>query len=329
MSSNDLIPALHAPLVGALLQSTAYGIFLVLCIKSLSVLFANKRWCRMHQITLSITIFQLVLITGHWCLNISRLFDGFIYAQDLPTGTIRYYSTVAHPKCLSFTALYIIQGIVTDCFMVYRMFIIWGGSKWICAFPVLTVLATTITGPGIIITFSRLTAGDDVFVSMAQPYILISLASNLCTNLYCSLMITYRIWTSERRLIHLGVLTPYSTRLTRTMHIIIDSAGIFTVVTFSAFVAYVLKSNFHLICIDVATPTVGIAFCLILVRVGGRVDQVSTITSQQTIQRIKSDDVTPSQRTEVALSPISSVQITKEVHSDSELDVTKPSVELA
>lgn len=153
------------------------------------------------------------------------------------------------------------------------------------------------------------------------------------------------------------------------MHIIIDSAGIFTVSilnsllhpsqtvlgghiqrlrclcsekqlssylhrcrtqhTLDDILSFLLIVSLLFFLFSQATPTVGIAFCLILVRVGGRVDQVSTITSQQTIQRIKSDDVTPSQRTEVALSPISSVQITKEVHSDSELDVTKPSVELA
>lgn len=140
MSSSSFVRLLPSVLLGTILQSMAYGnvfytgtgrvayatltllagIFLVLCIRSIYVMATNRdggdswRQSPMRLTTFCITIFQLVLISGHWALNLSRLFDAFIYVDKCPSATIAYYATIAHPKYLTLTALYVLQGIVTD-----------------------------------------------------------------------------------------------------------------------------------------------------------------------------------------------------------------------
>lgn len=156
---------------------------------------ANKS-AKTHKITLCIILAQLVIVTAHWILSISRCFDAFIYAGDLPTGSVLYYATISHPKYVTYTGLYVLQAIITDLyvfksfsrvantdithrFMVYRMYIIWSKKIWICIVPGISVITLIVAGTGVCITFSRLMVGENVYVSVAQPYIISSLAANL------------------------------------------------------------------------------------------------------------------------------------------------------
>lgn len=64
-------------------------------------------------------------------------------------------------------------------FILYRMYIIWSRNLWICLLPTLSIMAGSIGGIGICITFSQLAVGENVYVSIAQPYIITALGANL------------------------------------------------------------------------------------------------------------------------------------------------------
>lgn len=94
----------------------------------------------------------------HWVIRFSRYRHRYVRAQYL------YEDNIVN-------SLYR--------FVIYRMYIIWGNNKWICILPAITVATLMVAGPGCLVTFSRLAVGENIFVSVAQPYVMLSLGSSL------------------------------------------------------------------------------------------------------------------------------------------------------
>ncbi|KAF8893081.1 hypothetical protein BD779DRAFT_1508763 [Infundibulicybe gibba] len=228
----------EAELIGIILHSALYGIFVILFVGSIYVPLSRlrRRTAPPNRILMSVTIILFILITIHWILQLLRLIDAFIYYADDDGGPSAYYADGAGSKNVTKTAFYIVQTFVGDCTMVYRLYIVWGHNWRVTA------------GGGVLYSFTRLTPGENVFVSSSGHWVLTVFAATLGTNITVTSLISYRIWSVHRPL---RGIAQYSLMV---FCLIVTLTG------------YLSKENYQFISLDATSPVIGIAFALIIVR---------------------------------------------------------------
>lgn len=75
-------------------------------------------------------------------ISITRLFDGFVSAAsvDPKDGPALYFSNPSQPKAIAQLSLYTFQVVLSDMFIIYRVYIIWLRSKPVVVFPIFSLL---------------------------------------------------------------------------------------------------------------------------------------------------------------------------------------------
>ncbi|KAI0362930.1 hypothetical protein BV20DRAFT_959328 [Pilatotrama ljubarskyi] len=259
-------------------ESAFYGIFFVLAVTSLAVLvvrYSNSSSSpnghpasseRIWRSPLFVaTILLLMTVSAHWILSVRRLFEAFLY-NDNGLQATTYYTTVEAPTQVAATAFVVASVIVGDMVLTYRIWVVWDRRVSLIIFPALCTLGYVAMGISVVQLFAAYAHNESIFVNTAQRRIITTAALTLTTNIYGTVSIAYRIWTSNRALKHQHALP--GMRLTEALVIFIESAALYTAWTFFFLASYSANSileafAFH--CIPAAT---GISFMLIIVRVG-------------------------------------------------------------
>ncbi|KAF8889032.1 hypothetical protein BD779DRAFT_1671995 [Infundibulicybe gibba] len=255
----------EAEMIGILLHSALYGIFLVLFVGSLYIPLSRPRRQSTppNRFLISVTIVLFVLITVHWVLQLLRLIDAFIYHANDDEGPSKYYADGAQRKNVVKTAFYVAQTFTGDCTMAYRLYIVWGRNWKIVVLPALLSTGLLVAGSGATYSFAHLTPGENIFVSSAGHWVLTVFATTLCTNVTVTSLIAYRVWSIHRPM--KGVAQQSSMPV---IQVILESAAIYTVCLIPTLAGYLGKENYQFITLDATSPAIGIAFALIIVRVG-------------------------------------------------------------
>jgi len=116
--------------------------------------------------------------------------------------------------------------------------------------------------------FNDSSADDiDAFLTNRKPLIVTSYVTSLALSLFCTVMISVRIWATYRRV--KGVAQEGS-NLLRSIHILVDGVIIYVAIYFATFVAFLVeKSDIVALSLIYCTgPVAGLSFCLIIIRVG-------------------------------------------------------------
>ncbi|KAF4607456.1 hypothetical protein EYR38_001528 [Pleurotus pulmonarius] len=173
-----------AELAGMVVHSTMYGIYVVLFVGTIYALcfkhqtMSGRRYSRpINKILLSIAVILFVLISAQWLIQISRLFDAFIFIAN-PT---QVYGSVRSPKNVIKTGLYIGQTVVSDITMVYRLFIVWNRSWRILIFPALITAGLIAAGINVVVSFARSpeTPAAQLFANASSRWITIASTMSL------------------------------------------------------------------------------------------------------------------------------------------------------
>jgi len=209
-------------------------------------------------VVLVTTLLLFLLVTLSWIIHILSI---VFYVLEKTSST-----RIATSLYAAQIALYIFQVLVVDFIMVYRLYIVWSHDLWICIFPAICWLATAVTTTMITIGLSN-DGSADVFLTNLQTLITISYSTSLALSLFCTVMISVRIWSVSRRV--KGVAQERS-NLFRSIHIIVDSVAIYVAIYFATFLAFLVQeSSIVAISLIFCTgPVAGLSFCLITIRVG-------------------------------------------------------------
>ncbi|KAL4253267.1 hypothetical protein AB1N83_013308 [Pleurotus pulmonarius] len=322
-----------AELAGMVVHSTMYGIYVVLFVGTIYALcfkhqtMSGRRYSRpINKILLSIAVILFVLISAQWLIQISRLFDAFIFIAN-PT---QVYGSVRSPKNVIKTGLYIGQTVVSDITMVYRLFIVWNRSWRILIFPALITAGLIAAGINVVVSFARSpeTPAAQLFANASSRWITIASTMSLALNLLVTALMAYKIWT-----IHQMVQRLTPSRIMPVITIIMESAGIYTGFLFTAFVAVLVNHPFLFIVLDATSTAIGIAFSLIIVRValglGCEINQTTTLVrsrpeliyrSENQSFPLNSVSISVSKEVSVSREPVGDVGIVPE-DEDSTCDV--------
>ncbi|KAF9000324.1 hypothetical protein BDQ17DRAFT_1360043 [Cyathus striatus] len=316
-----------AELVGTIIHSTLYGIYVVLFVGSLYIPFRRRSRGRrgvpvpVNKILITVTLTLFVLITIHWIIQLTRLTDAFIFHINDEGGPNAYYGYPANIKNVLKTAFYVVQTFVGDFTMVYRLYIVWGREWKVVILPALTSFGLLIAGSGVVYSFDHLTTGENIFVSSTGHWVLTVFATSLATNGIVTVLIAYRIWTIHRQVKAVA----QTSSIMRVVHIILESAGMYTLVLVLTLIGYLTKNNYQFTTLDATSPTIGIAFTLIIVRVGlGLSSDNTTVAAVSTVRynvNVPSHATARSSTTDHTLSDLNPnvrVNISKEVLREDE-----------
>lgn len=195
------------------------------------------------------------------------------------------------------------QTIIGDSFVVYRLYIVWAGHRFVFFLAFVLLVGSAASGMGILVECGKATATTTIFQlsNWIVSFFTLTLAVNFC----CTCLIAGRIWWINRSMTGSRNLIP-------VIMMIVESGAIYSVSLITLLSVYLSGSVFQYAILDAITPIIAIVFTLIIVRVGLGLsnDEVPRQNRMNPTARSSGSRHTPTQ-------PIA-VHMTKVVHHDHE-----------
>jgi len=174
------------------------------------------------------------------------------------------------------TSLYLIITVIFDAFILYRCFIVWDRNYLVILLPFMVWLADIGTGIAALQGLSGLTKGDSVFIQNQERITKSFLSSTVAVNGLCTLLIAYRLWTRQATMRD----SRKAFGLTREAAIMAESGAIYSITLLILIATYTSDSNSFNVFLDIASPIIGIAFSMIIIRLGINATEATHISMQ-------------------------------------------------
>ncbi|CCM03481.1 uncharacterized protein FIBRA_05614 [Fibroporia radiculosa] len=301
-----LYPALLAAMC---IECFLYGIFFVLSVVSLYLLIKRSRNLNDSRRWTPITTFMAITVLLFLSNTIHCILTA-IQTSTLTTPPVQLalvqQSTIAGDAMLMLTA------IVNDAVITYRLWIVWSYNKRIVIIPLCTLVGLIVCAILIVRKEMQLLPSFDfstlgTWSLNSQVYILWCVFT-LCTNLYCTTMIAWRIWR-----INFVIIDHKSSKLTSLLTILIESAAVYTIWVVFFLVTYVTLDELQLFSYQTLSVVAGISFMFINVRVGMGWEQTQ---APQTLPTSATSLATAGTPSELYSMPPVAVSIVHEVDND-------------
>ncbi|KAF9476886.1 hypothetical protein BDN70DRAFT_138739 [Pholiota conissans] len=317
------VPLVSANLATVCIESLLYGIFLILFVLSTYLLATRKLTSEKTPKGKSLTSLALrnplivsslliaVTITAHWILTCLRLFQAFVLFQN-GTQPLDFYADLTQRTEVVKTGFLMASLVLGDAMIIYRLWIVWGYDKRVVIFPLCTLAGLSVCGVGITYQFTQYKPGENVFLSVAGRWITSDAVFTLCTNVYSTAAISWKIWRINKNAQKFG-----SRSLMSALGIVVESAFVYTVWTTFFFASYQSESNLQFIAVDCWPAMSGIAFMLINVRVGLGWAQKNMSSAGNTMQSVRSGNPRTFNGDEYPLHPVA-INIQQAVHTDAD-----------
>ncbi|TFY60845.1 hypothetical protein EVJ58_g4886 [Rhodofomes roseus] len=318
-----VIPMLSVILATVCIESLLYGIFFVLSIISLYILArrredmvnaalnvrGKRRVAYMTPMSVA-AVFIFVINTAHWIVAVYRLFAGFMLYEGGTQPTV-YYAIPSKPTEVTQNTLLMISLIIGDAMIIYRLWLVWAYNIAVTIFPLSTLIGLVVCAIGSIYASALSKPNEDIFASATGRWISANCVFTLCTNVYSTATIAWRIWHANRRVRRFG-----GSSLMGVVGILIESAALYTVWTILFFVAYRIRSNLQYFASETYCAVAGITFMLIHVRVGLGWEQRANSSYDESLDLSATRD----SRQNAYGPPRVAVNISRVVHRDNEYD---------
>ncbi|KAH8823824.1 hypothetical protein DL96DRAFT_1713195 [Flagelloscypha sp. PMI_526] len=259
--SPKFIPPLSYNLVMLGVHGFLYGLFLVLSILSSIVLVLRHRRAKLegsiwlHPLFvggLALTTF----VTIHWILS-------FVHGAEVTLkGTPTLYYFQGTPQAGGLLAMDWLCAFMCDFTMIYRLWTMYNGARAIVALPAVSVAGLLVTGPGIIYELVRLKPGETMYKPSFFKWIPADGALSMCTNMYCTIFISFRIWKASQPLAP-GIRGVSSSLPKRIIPLLSQSAFLYTGISAAFYIAVFLKSPLQWPFLELWPVVAGISFVLL------------------------------------------------------------------
>ncbi|KAJ7102901.1 hypothetical protein C8R44DRAFT_808725 [Mycena epipterygia] len=178
------------------LELTLFGLYAVL-FTAVIYLFRHGLLISKNRLNLleSAIVLQFLIITAHWITTIYQTFFCMTGGSRDPKAC---FLDINAPASVAHIALFVAAGVVTDLLVIHRMYVIWAHQFRVAIAPLVLILVQTAGGAGMVYRFSVFGAGEQAkFVTLAlseDPWVTANLVSSLVISVYCSAMISWKIW---------------------------------------------------------------------------------------------------------------------------------------
>ncbi|KAF7327291.1 hypothetical protein MKEN_00306600 [Mycena kentingensis (nom. inval.)] len=261
-----LNPGDRESFIGVFLENIVYGIYFLLSIETAQAVAQrgrmharNKRWW--YTVVTMVLIF--ILVTLRCIIDTIRCVvafkeDGIDFGPpNAPLGLI------TNSAWFFLTA-------VADAYIVHRTYVVWKGNWWVIIVPTGLFLANFGSSIWLIVAMIQFDPSRPVFVSKIITAVNTFVYLTLFTNVLCTGLISYRVITVRRRVA--GVMYTKGGRggdtLTkRIVTMVVESAAIYTALLIGQLITNRVGSYINYIIVNCTSPTIGIVFSYIIVRV--------------------------------------------------------------
>jgi len=257
----------RAELIGVFLESAAYGIYLTIFSQCLLVL--RKRARRPNDYLLGTAVTLFILITLHLIIDILRNVEAFTDDMSTPDYPEMYYGQFNTWQDILKSGLYVGVTLVSDAFILYRSYIVWGRSYLVTLFPSLLLLADTAIGVLWVYTLSEVTElRADVFSDTLSIRVKTFYAITLAMNVICTVLIAYKIWSIQHAVSPFSQGIREDNVLTQVAAIVVESGSFYSAMLIIMIATYSSGSPAMFMFLNSMSPIIGIVFSSVIVRVG-------------------------------------------------------------
>ncbi|KAF8991313.1 hypothetical protein BDQ17DRAFT_1255032 [Cyathus striatus] len=287
-SGGPTISLSEVTLVSMFVESVLYGLFVSVFVCSTYILI--KKFRRNSQRTnkplLIVSILMFILSTMHIAADVHRVIEGFIKNGSSGDGVLElYFSEVNTAVYLVKTVAYVLQTLVGDAFVLYRLYLIWGRNMAVVLPMFVCFLASIGVAIGGIQSFVRATSPENlVLINTLQQWVISFISLTFSTNFISTLLISSRIWWSHRRTMGMEV---KGRSLGPAIMIIIESGVTYSACLVIMLTVYIVGHFTVYIVQDAITHVIGIVFSLIIVRVALGISS-ETVATQRTLNPLSS-----------------------------------------
>ncbi|TFY71475.1 hypothetical protein EVG20_g1542 [Dentipellis fragilis] len=270
------IPLDRAVLVALFVESITYGICITISIVTTLVLMRAKAEGGVADFRLlGALLFMLVTATVHVVLSLIRVFDAFLLSSDVTP--VEYLTDPSNPVFRGKIAVLVLQSLLGDGVNIWRCFVVYNRKLKAVAIPSAITLAGIVSGCFVLTTLSRTHGSWPSFNNLSR-WITAYDTLMMSTNIYCTVAIAFKIYTTGSHRTNLGSLLPVFVA-------IIETGALYTASLMAYLIAYLAASYGQYIVLDIVTPLVPCLFCLLILQVkfhnaGPQVINVDTISRQ-------------------------------------------------
>ncbi|KAH8831442.1 hypothetical protein DL96DRAFT_1587820 [Flagelloscypha sp. PMI_526] len=255
-----------ACLIGSLFESIAYGLYFSLFVQSVVVLqrkYADGQLSRCLTFT---HVILFVLITMHLILDNEAVVEAFTEESEEFSTPDQYY-TITNRETVFRHSVYIILTLVSDSFMLYRVFVVWSRQLIPIFAPALLILASLVVGILYLIELAKLFA---ISGSIPPPTTawdqqkVVFYALTLGLNVICTVLIALRVWSKQKRTI--DRLQASFMHVRTSLVVIVESAALYTSTLVAIIMLTALRRMEQYVLLNALPGIIGISFSLITIR---------------------------------------------------------------
>ncbi|KAL1714437.1 hypothetical protein EV715DRAFT_209601 [Schizophyllum commune] len=148
-------------------------------------------------------LFALV-VTAHWITSFVRIFEGFVSWRGGMDATV-YFSDTTDRILFALSIFKFATMIIADVFMIWRLYCAWEKRKSVLIVPAITLSGLLVTSVGGMCNV-QLLPHNPQFLHLVpderraiQAWKTANTACAICTNVYCTATIVFRLWSMRRR----------------------------------------------------------------------------------------------------------------------------------
>ncbi|KAI0808262.1 hypothetical protein C8Q74DRAFT_125405 [Fomes fomentarius] len=211
-------------------------------------------------------VLLMLVIPAHWVISIQRMFTALV-TRGGGQAAIDFFNDLQDKTEVARTALLFVCMLIGDAVITYRTWLVWGRNNWVIIVPFLTIATLIAFGIGLLYEFDHASPSKSVFAAAVGRWITGYCGATLCTNLYGTIMIAYRIW-STNRFMRKNHIWASGRDLMSAMAIFVESAAMYSAWAVMFVILYATRSTLQTVGSGCGPAVIGIAFMLITVRVG-------------------------------------------------------------
>ncbi|KAJ7672837.1 hypothetical protein B0H17DRAFT_1083527 [Mycena rosella] len=269
-------PLDKAFLAATWLEALIYGCFLcVFCFGVYIQVISTKGRNTHNQVMFIVSIIMFILATLHVAMNCFRLIRGFSDFRDTPGGPVGYLGNLALWDHVFKDTLYATQSILGDAVAVYRCWILWNKDYRFIIFPSMLLIGSTVSGYMVCGLYTSVDPTATVFNPRLTDWITTFYSIAVAQNIITTGLMAIRLWQGEKKSARYRV---DKGNLMPVLRILVESAALYLFIEILLLSLYSANYNAQYVLLEIVTPTVGITFGMISIRITMRAHQKSQIS---------------------------------------------------
>ncbi|KAF7416425.1 hypothetical protein PC9H_002691 [Pleurotus ostreatus] len=264
-------------LLAAWLESLAYGFFLCLFCGTMLFTFGSGHRSDVHsRVMVGISCVMFFISTWHLAMNGYRLLQGFAVHVGDRGGAVGYIGNLRRWDHVLKDTLYATQEILGNAAGIYRCFILWNSDWRVIVLPLMLMVGSLVSGYTVCALFVQVDPTQSVFTNRLNSWIQAFYSIAVVQNVITTGLMAFRIWRTSTKS------AKYKTEnaLLPIVRILIESAALQLIVEILLLALYSRSVNAQYILLELVTPTVGITFNAITIRIKLRAINNSAVTSE-------------------------------------------------